>query len=312
MSAAAFCPPQHRRVTRSRPAGAVLAAIVLGVVSVAGCESEPTQPDPTEVKVNDIDQRLGRVERVVSNQSLVELSQRIDALEAQMRQLRGSVEELQNGDEALRKQQRDLYADLDRRLKLLESGLKGTAGVPGGAGALAGEAGAANAVGAGVGAASPGSAAGSAPAGAGPVAGAEGAPGASGAAGANGDQAAYTRAFDALRAADYDGAATQFKDFLRLYPQSSLADNAEYWLGEAYYVKHDFDAAAMAFRAVIEHYPQSRKAPDALLKLGYTQFEQKHESEARDTLKQVVQRYPGSDAAKLAADRLAKLSANAP
>ena len=53
------------------------------------------------------------------------LSQRIDVLEAQLRELRGSVEELQNSNESLRKQQRDLYADLDRRVKALESALRG-------------------------------------------------------------------------------------------------------------------------------------------------------------------------------------------
>jgi tol-pal system protein YbgF len=126
-----------------------------------------------------------------------------------------------------------------------------------------------------------------------------------------GDQGAYGRAFDALKAADYTSAITQFRDFLKTYPQSALADNAQYWLGEAYYVTRDFDSAAAAFRAVGEHYPQSRKAPDALLKLGYTQFEQKRLADARTTLGQVVQRFPGSQAAQLAADRLQKLPAEA-
>ena len=75
------------------------------------------------------------------------------------------------------------------------------------------------------------------------------------------DQAAYNRAFDALKASDYNGAIAQFKDFLRLYPHSALADNAQYWLGEGYYVTRDYDNAIAAFRAVGEQYPQSRKAP---------------------------------------------------
>jgi tol-pal system protein YbgF len=247
---------------------------------LAGCETTPPGPDPTQVKLNDIDERLGRVERVVSNQSLLTLSQRIDVLEAQVRELRGTVEELQNSNESLRKQQRDLYADLDRRLKLLETALKG------GAAPISG-----------------GTAGGASP----PVG-----PSTGGASSGAEDQAAYNHAFDALKNSDYTGAIAQFKDFLRTYPKSALADNAQYWLGEGYYVTRDYDDASIAFRAVVEQYPQSRKAPDALLKLGYAQYELKHLGEARATLGQVVQKYPGTDAAKLAAERLTKIPPDAP
>jgi tol-pal system protein YbgF len=249
-------------------------ALICCAIALAGCETNAAEPDPTQVKLNDMDQRLGRVERVVSNQSLLTLSQRIDVLEAQVRELRGTVEELQNNNEALRKQQRDLYADLDRRLK--------AAAAPGG---------------------------GTAPAGLAPAAG----PGAPVAAGSGADdQAAYNRAFDALKASDYAGAITQFRDFLRLYPHSTLADNAQYWLGEGFYVTRDYDSAIAAFRTLGEQYPQSRKTPDALLKIGYAQYELKHMADARATLSQVVQRYPGTDAAKLAADRLTKIPPDAP
>jgi tol-pal system protein YbgF len=248
-------------------------------VALAGCETT-SGPDPTQVKLDDIDQRLGRVERVVSNQSLLTLSQRIDALEAQVRELRGTVEEMQNGNENLRKQQRDLYADLDQRIKALESALRGGAAGPGGGGAM--------------------------------QSGAAGAGAAGAISGAADDQTAYNRAFDALKASDYNGAISQFRDFLRLYPRSALADNAQYWLGESYYVTRDYDDAIAAFRTLGEQYPQSRKAPDALLKLGFAQYELKHMSDARTTLKLVVQRYPGNDAAKLAADRLSKIPPDAP
>jgi tol-pal system protein YbgF len=246
-------------------------ALLWSALALAGCETD-REPDPTQVKLTDVDERLGRVERVVSNQSLLTLSQRIDVLEAQMREMRGTIEELQNSNEQLRKQQRDLYADLDRRLKAQGSG--GGALLP--------------------------------PAGSGAAAGAVGPP-----AGAD-DQAAYNRAFDALKASDYNGAITQFREFLRQYPKSALADNAQYWLGEGYYVTRDYDNAIAAFRAVGEQYPQSRKAPDALLKTGYAQFELRHMADARASLSQVVQRYPGTDAAKLAAERLAKIPPDAP
>ena len=98
------------------------------------------------------------------------------------------------------------------------------------------------------------------------------------------EQAVYSQAFDALKAGSYSVAITGFKDFLSTYPTSPLAENAQYWLGEAYYVNRDYEAAAGAFRTVMRKWPDSRKAPDALLKLGYTQYEQKQYAAARATL----------------------------
>ena len=118
------------------------------------------------------------------------------------------------------------------------------------------------------------------------------------------EQTVYAQSFDALKAGSYSVAITGFKGFLSSYPSSPLAENAQYWLGEAYYVTRDFDSATGAFRNVLQKYPNSRKVPDALLKLGYAQLEQKKVGEGRATLQQVVQKYPGTDAAKLAAERL--------
>ena len=73
-----------------------------------------------------------------------------------------------------------------------------------------------------------------------------------------------------------------------------------------------YDDAGTAFRTVLQKYPQSRKAPDAMLKLGFTQYEQKRYADARKTLEEVSQKYPDSDVARLAADRLKRIPANAP
>ena len=120
------------------------------------------------------------------------------------------------------------------------------------------------------------------------------------------------QAFEALKNANYAAAIAGFKQYLASYPTSDLADNAQYWLGEAYYVTRDYDNAAVAFRAVGERWPNSRKSADALLKLGFTQYELKHYSEARVTLTQVTQRYPDTDAARLAAERLKRLPPDTP
>ena len=91
------------------------------------------------------------------------------------------------------------------------------------------------------------------------------------------------------------------------YPTGVYANNAQYWLGEAYRVKQDNDAARKAFNDVIEKYPDGAKVPDALLKLGYIEMDQKNPAKAREYLTRVTTDYPKSPAALLAAKKLLKL-----
>lgn len=241
---------------------------------MAGCASTPPEDDPVQIKLKDIDDRLTRVERIVTNQSLVELAEHLDQVQAAVRELRGRVDELDNSSQAMRKQQRDLYADLDKRLNGLQGpGAGSTGSAPPASTALQG--------------------------------------GAAPQAGSSVEQAVYNQAFDALKAGSYSTAITGFRDFLANYASSPLAENAQYWLGEAYYVTRDYDNASTAFRTVLDKWPASRKASDAMLKLGYTQYELKKYPDARKTLTEVTQKFPSSDAAKLANDRLSHMPANA-
>ena len=107
--------------------------IPLAVLTVlaAGCATNPDQ-DPTQIRLNDLDGRVSRVERVVSNQSLMQMAQQVDTLQAEVRDLRGQIDDLQNRNQALTKQQHDLYADLNKRVGALEHG--GSAGGEGAAG----------------------------------------------------------------------------------------------------------------------------------------------------------------------------------
>ncbi|MBV8911223.1 MAG: tol-pal system protein YbgF [Gammaproteobacteria bacterium] len=261
----------------------------------AACASTPPEQDPVHVKLNDLDERLARVERISGNGA--DMSQRLDQMQQSLREMRGRLDELEHTSEALSKQQRDLYADLDKRLA--------AAGVAGATGAAAAAAGA--------GAGGAGTADAAAAAGDGAPGGVGGGAGAGAAAGGNApssvEHAVYSQAFDALKAGSFSVAITGFKDFLGTYPASPLAENAQYWLGEAYYVNKEYDNAAGAFRAVLKKWPDSRKAPDALLKLGYTQAAQKQYPAARATLDEVTKKYPGSDAARLAAERLRRIPA---
>jgi tol-pal system protein YbgF len=288
--------------------------LVLVVASLSGCASTPAADDPTQVKLNDIDARLTRIERIISNQSLVDLAQHLDQVQADVRQLRGRIEELEYKEETMRKQQRDLYNDLDKRVAALGGGSSrvsssggssgsGSAGGSDGSAGGGGSSGAGAAAGAGVGAA--------ASTGSGPGSGSGTGTGGSdaGGAGSSEEQTVYAQSFDALKAGSYSVAITGFKDFLKSYPASPLAENAQYWLGEAYYVTHDLDSASTAFRTVTQKWPNSRKTPDALLKLGYTQIDQKKVSDGRATLSEVAQKYPGTDAARLANERLQRTPA---
>jgi tol-pal system protein YbgF len=122
------------------------------------------------------------------------------------------------------------------------------------------------------------------------------------------DKSSYQAAFNLLKDGQYDKAIAGFEGFLGTYPNSSLADNAQYWLGEAFYVNKSFPEAQAAFQHVLDKYPQSRKVPDALLKLGFCRYETKQWDAARAALTQVTTQYPDSGAAKLARERLDRMS----
>src|ERR1700722_18954573 len=93
----------------------------IAALAMAGCASTPPEEDPVQIKLHDLDTRLTRIERVVANQSLLELSNQVESMKGDLRAMHNDVDELTNSLDAARKQQRDLYADLDRRMKALES-----------------------------------------------------------------------------------------------------------------------------------------------------------------------------------------------
>ena len=117
----------------------------------------------------------------------------------------------------------------------------------------------------------------------------------------------YQQAYNELRNGHTDQSIEQFNAYLSKYPTGVYANNAQYWLGEAYRVKQDNDAARKAFNDVIVKYPDGAKVPDALLKLGYIEIDQKNLAKAREYLTRVTTDYPKSPAALLAAKKLLKL-----
>lgn len=114
----------------------------------------------------------------------------------------------------------------------------------------------------------------------------------------------YQHAYDALRNGHTSQSIAEFDAFLAKYPAGGLANNAQYWLGEAHRVNQDADSARKAFTRVIDNYPGGAKVPDALLKLGYIELEQNNPDKARSYLKRVTSEFPGTSAALLASKKL--------
>lgn len=125
------------------------------------------------------------------------------------------------------------------------------------------------------------------------------------------EKASYDSAFSALKDGRYAESARRFQGFVDEHPQSDLASNAYYWLGESYYAAENFGVARETFETLLTRYPNSAKASDALLKIGYCQYETKQWDAAESTLNDVVSRYPNSQAARLAQGRLRALKLDA-
>jgi tol-pal system protein YbgF len=118
------------------------------------------------------------------------------------------------------------------------------------------------------------------------------------------EKAAYDQAFQALKELRYADAAESFQTFLDQYPNSEYADNAQYWLGESYYVTRNYDIALKAFQDLMDNYSDSPKVADALLKVGYTHYELQDWEAATAALTQVQEKYPDTTLSRLAESRL--------
>lgn len=117
-------------------------------------------------------------------------------------------------------------------------------------------------------------------------------------------QEAYSRAYRSIRERKNKKAILQFREFLRQFPKSRLASNAQYWLGESYYDMRDFPTSLIEFQKVINRYPGSRKVPDALYKKGITYLSLKNSGKARLVFNTLIKKYPKHPLAQKARKRL--------
>ncbi len=268
-SAQEYLPPVVDRSTGS--AGRV---IVKGPVGTA------VAPAPS------LEERLGRIERLVDNQALVDMLVRLNSLQSDSQVLRGEMDALAHELNNMKQRQRDLYLDIDRRLgKLEDAGSRSPVAATSSAVMPAETMNTNAAVAPGVGG----------------VISAQG----------SGDPArerdAYQKAFNTMKDGQYEQAITEFKSFITQYPAGELSDNALYWLGEANYATRHYKVAVQEFRKLLELRPNSTKAADAMLKLGYAYYELAEWDSARKVLTDVVSRYANTTAARLSESRLQKM-----
>lgn len=119
----------------------------------------------------------------------------------------------------------------------------------------------------------------------------------------------YQAGLDALKSADYVTADQKFNSILKRYPNDKLAGNAQYWLGEVYYVKKDWQRAAIAFAKGLEKYKNGPKGPDSLLKLGLSLRELNKKNEACQSFTTMKTEFPKAEKSMLerAAEEARKL-----
>ena len=225
--------------------------------------------------------RIARLEELIRNIGVVELVRQLDQLNAEIARLRGQLEVLANENQQIQKRQRDFYLDLDSRLKALEGGGKPAEAAP-------------------VSPAAAAAAAASTPP-----------PANVARAATREEQARELKAYDVasnlFRRNDFASAIDAFRQFLKEYPQSQLASNAQYWIGISYANLKDYRNALAAQEQVVLKHPQSAKAPDALLAIAAIHAEQGDTGSARNTLEDIIARFPSSEAAGKARTRLTTL-----
>lgn len=262
-----------------------------------------------------LEQRLANIERLLQSNALLDMLQQIDLLQKEIAQLRGEIEVNNHVLDQMKKRQRDLYTDVDRRLQSMESSGSSTESIP-----PLETLGTTETVN--------------------PPENIHGnqtettaltleqvetqAPRVS----ASGQQAVtttedtateinmdtetdpvqiqaeYQQAFKLLKQSQYDQAIKAFAKFVKAHPDNQYSDNAQYWMAEALYVKRQYEDAIREYNNLVSNYPESQKVPHGLLKIGYSYQELGKAEEAKLWYTDVRQRFPGTTASRLADDRL--------
>lgn len=223
-----------------------------------------------QVKANEksVDARLTKLETdSVSRGAVLDLSGQIQSLQSAIADLRGQLEVIDHRILTDEKRQRELYLDIDTRLRKLEQSGTQAAGTS-----------------------QAGSAVGKAQPKEGTLTPAE--------------TQAYEMALNQFRLAKYALALASFQKFISAYPSSSLAASAQYWIGNTYFAQGKYKEAIAAQRKLLTSWPKSSKTPDAMLNIASSQDALGDAAAAHRTLELLISKYPHSAAAGAARQRL--------
>jgi tol-pal system protein YbgF len=264
---------------------APLAVLLFAAQVAAPARGALFDDDEARRRIEELKTRVDQVERTLAQRlealeaksaGLADLFRDVEQIKADIAKLRGQYEVLTYELEQAQKRQRDLYLDLDSRVRRLEGG-PGAPGAPAGPGApAAGDT------------TAPPAGPGPPPAAADPAA----------------EQKSYDAALESFKSGNFGAAVASFQSFVRAYPKSPLAPSAMYWAGNAQYAQREFRPAIATQRQLIATYPDSQKVPDALLNIASCQIELGDVPAAKRTLEDVVSKYPSSEAATKARQRL--------
>ena len=243
------------------------AFILLGLCFAVPAQAGLFSDDDARKQIQQLEARVLVLEDANKQQtkSMLDLQGQIEALNGELRKLRGQNEELAHGLQDAEKREKDFYVDLDTRLRRFESVDNGTQV-----------------------AANP-----AAPAA--PVDVNDTAP----------ENRAYEIAYGLYKAGSHATAAKAFQEFLKKYPDSVHAPNANYWLGNAQFALKDYKGALVTYQGSLKVFSGTSKAPDLLFNIAACQKELKQAVPAQKTLKLLVTKYPASEAAAKAKKLLA-------
>jgi tol-pal system protein YbgF len=233
----------------------LLLALCVAAPAQAGLFSD----DDARKQIQQLEARMLKLEGAAEQQTkaLLDLLGQIEALNGEIRKLRGQNEELAHGLQDAEKREKDFYVDLDTRLRRFE---------PTDNAAQTGN---------------------DAPAATAPVDPDDPAS----------ENRAFEAAYGLFKGGSHENAANAFQEFLKKYPGSAHVPNANYWLGNSQFALKDYKNALGTYQGLLKAFPGTPKAAEVLFNIAGCQQELKQDAAAQKTLKQLVAKYPDSEAA---------------
>ncbi len=250
-----------------------LAALLVSLWSIVGQAAtlEELESRQREMRqdLKAVEDRLARLETTLNSQGLLNLLNQINELKMELARLRGLQEEQLNAINQSDRRQKELFEDLDSRLKDLASRPVAAPVEP-----VKLQASPALLV-------SPQE--------------------------PQSENKAYEAALGHFRSGDYRAAVTALQAFIKEYPSGSLASNAHYWLGLAYASLGDHASAVQVYQKLLKEFPSSNKVPDAMVSLARAHIQLGELASAQALLEQVVAKHAQSRAAENARKLLTTL-----